>query len=90
MKILLTVLFTILGFIILGIIFIYSGLYNVSAMNQDKGIIKWVLETTSDKSVDHHSDDITVPNLNDSAKIEMGLSHYKEMCESCHQRSGNR
>jgi mono/diheme cytochrome c family protein len=88
MKILLTVLFTILGFIVLGIIFIYSGLYNVSAMNQDKGIIKWVLETTSDKSVDHHSDDITVPNLNDSAKIEMGLSHYKEMCEGCHRGPG--
>ncbi len=88
MKILLAVILSILGLIILSIIFIYSGVYNVSAMNQDKGIIKWVLETTSDNSVEHHASDLKVPNLDDPAKIEMGLSHYKEMCESCHQGPG--
>ena len=88
MKILLTVLLTLLGLIVLSIIFIYSGVYNVSAINQDTGITKWVLETTSDNSVEHHADDIKIPNLDDPSKIEMGLSHYKEMCESCHRGPG--
>ncbi len=88
MKILIALLSTFVGLIILAIIFIYSGVYNVSAMNQDTGIVKWVLETTSDNSVEHHSSDLKVPNLDDPSMIEMGVSHYKEMCQSCHQGPG--
>ena len=85
MKILLTVLFTLLGLIVLSIIFIFSGIYDISAMNPDTGIKKWVLETTSDNSVEHYSKDIRVPNLDDPSMIKMGLNYYKEMCESCHR-----
>ena len=88
MKILLTVLFTLLGLIVLSIIFIFSGIYDVSAMKPDTGIKKWVLETTSDNSVEHYSKDIRVPNLDDPNMVKMGLSHYKEMCESCHRGPG--
>ena len=88
MKIILSVIFTLLGLCLLGIIFIFSGIYNVSAMNPDTGIKKWVLETTSDNSVEHHAKDIRVPNLDEPSMVKMGLSHYKEMCESCHRGPG--
>ena len=67
---------------------IYTGWYNVSGMNQDTGISKWLLNTTKENSIEFRSVDIKVPNLNDSSLIEMGFSHYKEMCESCHAAPG--
>ena len=76
-KIILSVVFTLIGLAIIGLILIFSGAYNVSAMEPDAGIIHWVLETTSDRSVDVRSDDIKVPDLENPAMIKMGLSHYK-------------
>ncbi|MFZ0455334.1 MAG: cytochrome c [Ignavibacteriaceae bacterium] len=90
MKIILTIIFTIIGFGILGVIFIYSGVYNVSAANKENGIMTWVLSTTSDNSVEHHAEGIKVPDLNNSAMIEEGFAHYKEMCQSCHGAPGQK
>ncbi len=90
MKIFLTVIFTIIVFCIIGIIFIYSGVYNVSAANPENGITKWVLSTTSDNSVEHHAQNINVPNLNDPQRIKEGFLRYNEMCESCHGAPGKK
>lgn len=88
MKILLGVLLTLVVLIVGSIIFIYSGLYNVSAINKETGIMRWVLHTTSDNSVEHYSKDISVPDLNDSLIIKIGFEHYNEMCVSCHGAPG--
>lgn len=88
MKTVITIVSTIIGLLIIALIFIYSGWYNVSGMNQDTGISKWLLNTTKENSIEFRSVDIKVPNLNDSSLIEMGFSHYKEMCESCHAAPG--
>ena len=88
MKILLGAVLMLAILIIGSIIFIYSGLYDVSAFNQDRGIMRWVLNTTSDKSVEHHAKDISVPDLSDSLMIKEGFEHYDEMCESCHGAPG--
>jgi mono/diheme cytochrome c family protein len=90
MKIILSIIFTIAGLGILGIIFIYSGIYNVSAIRPETGITKWILETTSDNSVEHHSKGIKVPDLDDSSMIKEGFARYKEMCESCHGAPGKK
>jgi mono/diheme cytochrome c family protein len=88
MKIFSSVLLTLVALIAIFIIVIYSGWYNVSAIKPETGITKWILETTSDNSVEHYSKDINVPNLNDPSMIKMGLGHYKEMCEGCHRGPG--
>ena len=88
MKIFLTIIITIAVFAIIGLIIMYSGDYNVSAMEPDAGIIHWVLETTSDRSVDVRSGDAKVPDLENPAMINAGLSHYKEMCAECHRAPG--
>jgi mono/diheme cytochrome c family protein len=90
MKIILSIIFTFVGLAILGIIFIYSGIYNVSAIKPETGISKWVLETTSDNSVEHHAKGIKVPDLTDSEMIKEGFIHYKEMCQSCHGAPGQK
>jgi mono/diheme cytochrome c family protein len=88
MKILMGALLALVILIVGSIIFIYSGLYNVSAINKETGIMRWVLHTTSDKAVEHYSKDISVPYLNDSLMIREGFGYYDEMCESCHGAPG--
>jgi mono/diheme cytochrome c family protein len=88
MKVILTIIFTVITLGILGIIFIYSGIYDVSAVSPEKGISRWILNTTMDKSVEHYSQGIQAPNLTDSLMIKEGFAHYKEMCESCHGGPG--
>ena len=74
--------------LILFVIFIHSGMYNVAATSPDPGPIRWVFSTTSDNSVEHHSKGISTPSLNDSSMVKEGFGHYNEMCVGCHGAPG--
>ncbi len=88
MKILLSVSLTLIAFLVLSLIFIYSGWYNVSAMNEESGMMKWVLNTTRDKSIESRTENISVPDLTDLSMIKEGFEHYNEMCVGCHGAPG--
>lgn len=88
MKIFLTIVLTIIALAIFGLIFIYSGIYNVSAASKENGVMEWVLSTTSDNSVERHAGGIKVPDLNSASMIKEGFAHYKEMCQGCHGGPG--
>lgn len=89
MKILLSVVLTLVALLVLSLIFIYSGWYDVSAMNEESGMMKWVLNNTKNNSIESRSKNISVPDLNDSSMLKEGFEHYKEMCISCHGAPGN-
>lgn len=88
MKIILGVFITLVVLCALFLIFIYSGYYNVSAINEDSGLMKWVFRTAMNNSVESHSKNISIPNLNDSSMIAEGFEHYNEMCVDCHGAPG--
>jgi mono/diheme cytochrome c family protein len=88
MKILLGVALTLAVLLVGSLIFIYSGWYNISAMNEETGISKWVLTTTMDNSVESRSKNISVPYLGDPLMIKEGFEHYNAMCLSCHGAPG--
>jgi len=88
MKVLLSVILTLVVLFVVFLIFIYSGWYNVSAMNEESGIMKWVLNTTSDNSIESRSKNISVPDLTNAEMIKEGFEHYDEMCEGCHGAPG--
>lgn len=89
LKIVLTIVVLLVAASIIGLICIYGGYYNVSAMSTHNALTLWVLDETMENSVEHNADDITVPdNLNDSAVIAMGFDHYDEMCVDCHGAPG--
>jgi len=88
MKILFSVLMTLVVLFVLFLIIVYSGWYDVSAMNNESGIMKWVFNTTKNNSIESRLDDISVPDLNDSLLIKEGFEHYNEMCVSCHGAPG--
>jgi mono/diheme cytochrome c family protein len=68
-----------------GLIFIYSGFYNVAATIPHSSLMEWLLSTISDRSVMHHAKDISPPSyLNDSKIIKTGFIKYQDDCVWCH------
>ncbi len=82
------VIVTIVVLIVIGLIIIYSGWYNVSAANKEPGLSRWVLSTTMDNSVEKHAEGINVPDLNSPEKFKEGFAHYNSMCKGCHGAPG--
>ena len=70
-----------------GVIYMYSGMYDISVANRDKGITRWILETTMENSVEHHARNVEIPSLDDSTMILKGYVHYSSMC-GCHGNPG--
>lgn len=91
-----TVLLTLLGFLaaltLAGLLFIYSGLYDVSALGEDAGPVQWVLETTQKRSVHRAAESlegkVEVPRLDDPRLIRSGFVLYHELCATCHGAPG--
>ena len=50
---------------VLGVAFIYSGIYNVAASHSDSALAEWVFSTTTDHSVKRHAKGIAAPALDD-------------------------
>ena len=71
------------------LIFIYSGMYNISALVPHNKLTLWMMNTVRDNSIVHNADNnIKVPDLNDSSLVKMGFVHYREMCVGCHGGPG--
>lgn len=89
-KILLTVALTLAGMIVILLIFIYSGIYNVSQLSPHNSVVQWMINTTKDRSIATRTDDIKVPSLNDNSMQIAGFKHYSEMCVTCHGAPGKK
>ena len=76
-------------FIIGYLIFIYSGIYNISALVPHDKLALWMMNTVRDHSIEHHANNkITAPDISDTSLIKMGFIHYREMCVGCHGGPG--
>jgi mono/diheme cytochrome c family protein len=75
-------------FILVGLLFIYLGIINVSATEEEPGLMRWVLVTTKEISVRNAAKDIEVPDLSSSNMIRKGYLSYQAMCEVCHGGPG--
>jgi mono/diheme cytochrome c family protein len=74
-----------------GIYFIFSGCYDVAASSEDPAIMRWVLQTTREQSIERRVGEIVPPAdsvLNDPETIRSGFEHYDEMCVVCHGAPG--
>jgi mono/diheme cytochrome c family protein len=78
----------------LGLLFVYSGIYDVAAGTPDSGPIHWVLATTRERSVHRAAEalegKVQVPDLSDPRRIRAGLAQYQELCATCHGAPGVR
>jgi len=88
-TVILTLIVTLIATCLGGIAFIYSGLFDVSARWQDPPLVKWILVTTRERSLDARKDKVKVPdNLDDPAVIMAGFKLYRGMCVICHRAPG--
>lgn len=81
---------TLIVVLIIGyLIFIYSGIYNISAMEHHNKLTLWMMNTVRDNSIKHNANnDIKTPDISDSSLVRMGFVHYREMCAGCHGGPG--
>ena len=71
-----------------GLGFVYSGLYNVAANEPQSRLVEWILNKTSDRSVERHARGVTAPDLSGADMIRAGLKDYHASCTVCHGGPG--
>jgi cytochrome c553 len=71
-----------------GLLFAWSGLYNVAATAGHWPITAWLLHYTMRNSVETHALAIAAPPLDDVALVERGAGHYETGCAPCHGAPG--
>jgi cytochrome c553 len=84
-----TLLISLVVVVIGGMLFIYSGTFDVSARWQDGPLVRWIVTTTRERSIEVHAEHIKPPaNLSDHKVLMEGFEHYREMCVGCHLAPG--
>ena len=68
--------------------FVFSGIYNVSAMVPHWSITFNILEEARDQSVSYHSKGIVTPSLKDPKMEDAGFHHFQDTCRLCHGAPG--
>ena len=72
-----------------GVLFIYSGAFDVSARWEDGALMRWIVVTTRERSIETRAESIKPPvNLDDHKLLMEGFEHYREMCVECHRAPG--
>ena len=72
-----------------GVIFIYSGRYNVSAMRPDNPVVAWALHKTFTESVAFHAQGLTPPSdLEKPENVRSGARFFRDNCAICHGAPG--
>ncbi len=88
-KIILTVILTLAVLMLAGVIYVYSGKYDVSQMSHHNKITQWIVSKTMEHSIVKRMKSVTtVPPLEDTIMIAEGFRHYNAMCVVCHGGAG--
>lgn len=71
-----------------GVLYIYTGSYNVAATDEHTGIVKWGLATLKTQSIAAHADELTAEIPTDSSTLMRGYHAFSDMCVPCHGAPG--
>ena len=71
-----------------GAAFVYSGAYDISAVDQHTKPVYWVIEATMRRAVAVRARDTVTPELTGADTIERGFASYVRHCEQCHGAPG--
>src|SRR3546814_7577261 len=71
-----------------GLLFIYSGIYNIAATEPHTPPVYWTLNTAMREAVEHHARHIEAPPLTDPALVQRGFRQFEAACISCHGAPG--
>jgi len=68
----------------LAVGFVYSGLFNVSAMEPHNALTNWLLSTTMHVSVARRAGTVQPPDLGNDTLQLAGAADFEAMCVTCH------
>lgn len=74
--------------LLLGLLVVLTGGYNVAATERHTTVGAWALETNFTNSVQGSASDIVAPELTQNM-VEAGAPEYKAMCSHCHGGVGS-
>ena len=74
--------------LIVGVIFVYSGAYDVAATSEHTRVTQWLFETTMHRSVARRAAGVEVPDLHDDDMRLAGAGDFEAMCAGCHTAPG--
>jgi cytochrome c553 len=74
--------------VLLGGLFIWSGLFDVAATSKHPWPVAWLLHYAMERSVAFHARDRETPDLDDEALLLRGATHYASGCAPCHGAPG--
>lgn len=68
--------------------FVYSGAYDIGADKAHTRPMLTLLQTMRERSIAVRAKELTLPPLNDPARIRQGAGNYDAMCTGCHLAPG--
>lgn len=72
-----------------GVVFVWSGFYNVAASSDHWAVTTWILEQVRVRSIAVRSYFVEKPPpLDDPDLVRLGAGHYEGGCAPCHSRPG--
>lgn len=88
MKTFISTLAAIVILAVLGFAYACSGYYNIGADVPHWPLTYRFLTMTRDRSIEHHTQSINMPNLDDQSLVLKGAGQYAAMCTGCHLAPG--
>ena len=76
--------------IILVLLVIYTGMFNVATSWKDPSPIRWVFVTARENSIKSRAVSIKAPPTTGASQIDSGFRSYREMCAICHTPPGGK
>lgn len=76
----------VVGGVLVALAVMYSGVFNVAATVADSAVLKWMLVTVREASVDLHSRDVPSPET--VADRDNGFRIFRQQCAMCHTPIG--
>jgi mono/diheme cytochrome c family protein len=70
--------------------FAYSGIFDVAATATDSPMVRWMLETARESSVQRRAKQVPVPASFTDDRAQRGAKAFDEMCTGCHGAPGRK
>lgn len=75
--------------IVVGLIIVYTGSYNVAALDRHADLVRWALDTTMHRSVSGRAESIGEPEAVTAEQITAAAATYASTCAHCHGAPGS-
>ena len=71
-----------------GLVFMYSGMFNIAAAVVDAPALSWALVTVREASIELHAREVQAPAAGTIADRDAGFQIYRRECVMCHTPVG--